>query len=113
MNIFQVVESFFGFGPKSTPAAHSQFQNVIDETGKIIDTVETSVTNLQPFVAVYPPLAGYLSAISIAVHALDGWVDTLETPAVPAPPVPVNLLTTPAPEPSVPAAPGATPTANL
>jgi hypothetical protein len=112
MNIFQVVESFFGFGPKSTPAAPSQFQTVIDETGKIIDTVETSVTNLQPFVAVYPPLAGYLSAISIAVHALDGWVDTLETPAAtpaaPAPPVP-----TPAPEPAVPAAPGQTPTANL
>lgn len=103
MNLLQKIESFFGFGSKpATPAAPSQFQTVIDETGKIVDTVETSVTNLQPFAAVYPPLAGYLSAIAIAVHALDSYVDTLETPAA-----------VPVPPPAVPAAPGATPTANL
>ena len=89
MNILQTIESFFGFGKKpATPAAPSQFQTVIDETGKIIDTVETSVSNLQPFAALYPPLAGYISAIVIAVHALDSYVDTLETQPAAAPPTP-------------------------
>jgi hypothetical protein len=100
MNIFQKIESFFGWGSKpTTPPAPSQFQSVIDETGKVVDTVENSVNTLQPFVSVYPPLAGYLSAIAIAVHALDSYVDTLETPT------PVAVPT--------PAAPGAIPTANL
>jgi hypothetical protein len=106
MNIFQKIEAFFGFGPKPvTPATPSQFQGVIDTTGKVVDTVENSVNTLEPFVAVYPPLAGYLSAIAIALHALDAYVDSLESPA----PVPVPA---PAPAPT-PAAPGALPTANL
>lgn len=82
MNIFQKIESFFGIGGKpATPMAPSQFQSVIDETGKVVDTIENSVNILQPFASIYPPLAGYLSAIVIAVHALDSYVDTLETPA--------------------------------
>lgn len=100
MNIFQKIESFFGFGVKpANPPQPSQFQSVIDETGKVVDTIETSITNLQPFAAVYPPLAGYLSAIAIAVHALDSYVDTLETPAASAPTPDAQTTPTPTPTP--------------
>lgn len=112
MNFLQKIESFFGFGPKptnpTTPPTPSQFQTGINTAGTLVDEAEALVDKFQPLTAVLPaPFSVYLGALVLAVHGLDSYVDTLETPAVTPAPTPA------APPASVPAAPGATPTAQL
>ncbi len=96
MNIIAFFENFFGFGKKpATPVAPSEFQGAINTVGLVIDQFETGLTTLQAAAQFLPPaFQGYVAALAVTVHSIDGFVDTLETPtATPVAPSPVTPAT--------------------
>jgi hypothetical protein len=98
MNIIQFFENLFGINkpaPTPAPPSSSPFQNAVNVAGAALDDAEAIVNKLQGIAPVLPPaFQGYLAAFALAVHGLDGYVDTLETPANPTP-APTPSPTTP------------------
>jgi hypothetical protein len=92
VNIIQFFENLFGINkpaPTPAPPSSSPFQNAVNVAGAALDKAEDIVNTLQGLSSVLPaPFQGYLAAFALAVHGLDGYVDTLETPAAPAPTTP-------------------------
>lgn len=91
MNILGFFENLFHIGPSTAPTP-STFQSAVDTAGKAIDAAEAAVTTLQGLASVLPtPYQGYLAALALAVHGIDGYVDTLETQPQTAPPTVVPV----------------------
>jgi hypothetical protein len=84
-NLFETIGSFFSHlvpGASIPPKTPDATENAILEVGGIIDRAEVLVTQLQALAPLLPPqFAGPASIFVNAVHTLDAYADTLETPA--------------------------------
>lgn len=107
MNILQFFENLWPFKsssptspvtPPPTPTP-SGFQNGINVAGKALDDLENALNTLQSVASVLPgPYSAYVAAVAVPVHALDAYVDSIETPVATTPtPTPVPTPVTPAP----------------
>jgi hypothetical protein len=81
-NIFTFIQNLFH---KSTPSNPNPEQGVINQTGAVLDTIESGITQLQTFAPALPePYKTYLGGLAVSFHQLDSWVDNLETQTTPA-----------------------------
>jgi len=85
-DLWSTISGFFGHLIPGNKAPADQMQAAIQEAGKILDSAEALVSQLQGIIAFLPPAAaGPASIFANAVHALDSYVDTLENPALDPP----------------------------
>lgn len=85
MGLLQKIQAFLHIGGQKSSASPT-FQQAINAAGSVVDEGEALFDKFVPLEGVLPePYKALVVDFGLALHALDSYLDKLETPANPTP----------------------------